>query len=107
MTITVTTAPVIPPNNAPTFALPAAARSVPEDATGGALVGARVTATDIDAGDILTYRLSGADAASFVIDSNGQITVAAGVTFDIGTKPTYTVTVTAADEATGPPRASM
>ena len=99
VTITVTTGPVIPPNNAPTFASPAAARSVPEDATGGALVDARVTATDIDAGDILTYRLSGADASSFVIDSNGQITVAAGVTFNMAMKPTYTVTVTAADEA--------
>ena len=99
VTITVTTGPVIPPNNAPTFASPAAARPVPEDATGGALVGARVTATDSDAGDILTYRLSGADASSFVIDSNGQITVAAGVTFNMAMKPTYTVTVTAADEA--------
>ena len=99
VTITVTTGPVIPPNNAPTFASPTAARSVPEDATGSARVGARVTATDIDAGDILTYRLSGADASSFVIDSNGQITVAAGVTFNMAMKPTYTVTVTAADEA--------
>ena len=107
VTITVTTGPVIPPNNAPTFASPAAARSVPEDATGGALVGARVTATDIDAGDILTYRLSGTDATSFVVDSNGQITVAAGVTFDIGTKPTYTVTVTATDSATPPLTATV
>ena len=99
VTITVTTGPVIPPNNAPTFASPAAARSVPEDATGDALVGAPVTATDSDPEDILTYRLSGADASSFVIDSNGQITVAAGVTFNMAMKPTYTVTVTAADEA--------
>ena len=98
VTITVTTGPVIPPNNAPTFASPAAARSVPEDATGDALVGAPVTATDSDPEDTLTYSLSGTDATSFVVDSNGQITVAAGVTFDIGTKPTYTVTVTAADE---------
>ena len=46
---------------------------------------------------MLTYSLSGADAGSFDIDSNGQITVGMGVTFDAATKDTYTVTVTADD----------
>ena len=77
----------------------APALSVSESAVGGDIVGA-VTATDVER-DPLTYSLSGADAASFVIDQDsGQITVAAGVTFDIVMKPTYTVTVTATESAT-------
>ena len=55
-----------------------------------------MTATDID-NAMLTYRLSGADSGSFNIDSNGQIAVATGVTFDIATQETYVVTVTADD----------
>ena len=46
---------------------------------------------------MLTYRLSGADASSFDIDSDGQITVGMGVTFDIATKDAYIVTVEADD----------
>ena len=46
---------------------------------------------------MLTYSLSGADASSFDIDSDGQITVAMGVTFDIATQDAYIVTVTADD----------
>ena len=84
-------------NDAPTFPSPPAARSVPEDAEADDNVGAPVTATDVDDGAMLTYRLSGADASSFDIDSDGQITVGMGVTFDAATKDTYTVTVTADD----------
>ena len=51
---------------------------------------------DID-NAMLTYRLSGADASSFDIDSDGQITVGMGVTFDAATKDEYAVTVEAAD----------
>ena len=83
-------------NDAPTFFPTTAARSVPEDAEADDNVGAPVTATDID-NAMLTYRLSGADASSFDIDSDGQITVATGVTFDIATQETYVVTVTADD----------
>ena len=83
-------------NDAPTFPSPPAARSVPEDAEADANVGAPVTATDID-NAMLTYRLSGADASSFDIDSDGQITVGMGVTFDAATKDEYAVTVTADD----------
>ena len=78
-------------NDAPTFASPTTTRSVPEAAEGGALVGPPVTATDVDGGDTLTYRLAGAGAFPFEIDSNGQITVAAGVTF--ATQEIYIVTV--------------
>ena len=81
-------------NDAPTFPSPTAARSVPE---AGDNVGPAVTATDVDEGDTLFYSLSGTDASSFAIDSNGQITVGDGVVFDIATKPTYMVTVEAFD----------
>ena len=87
---------VVAVNDAPTFPSPTAARSVPEDAEADDNVGAPVTATDID-NAMLTYRLSGADSGSFNIDSNGQIAVATGVTFDIATQETYVVTVTADD----------
>ena len=83
-------------NDAPTFPSPTAARSVPEDAEADDNVGAPVTATDID-NAMLTYSLSGADASSFDIDSDGQITVGMGVTFDAAMKDEYAVTVTARD----------
>ena len=83
-------------NDAPTFPSPPAARSVPESAEADDNVGAPVTATDID-NAMLTYRLSGADASSFDIDSDGQITVGMGAKFDIATQETYVVTVTADD----------
>ena len=83
-------APVFPPSET-------GARSVSESAEAGDNVGAPVTATDVDENDTLTYSLFGANASSFEIDSNGQITVATGVTFDIATQETYTVTVEAYD----------
>ena len=45
----------------------------------------------------ILYLLSGADAASFDIDSDGQITVGAGAMLDYEDKDTYMVTVTARD----------
>ena len=83
-------------NDAPTFPSPTAARSVSEDAEADDNVGAPVTAMDVESA-LLTYSLSGADASSFDIDSDGQIAVATGVTFDIATQETYVVTVTADD----------
>ena len=83
-------------NDAPTFPSPPAVRSVPEDAEADDNVGAPVTATDVD-NAMLTYRLSGADASSFDIDGDGQITVGMGAKFDIATQDTYSVTVTADD----------
>ena len=83
-------------NDAPAFPAAPAERSVPEDAEADDNVGAPVTAMDVESA-LLTYSLSGADASSFDIDSDGQITVGMGVTFDAATKDTYTVTVTADD----------
>ena len=79
---------VVAVNDAPTFFPTTAARSVPEDAEAYANVGAPVTAMDVD-NAMLTYRLSGADASSFDIDSDGQITVGMGAKFDIATQDTY------------------
>ena len=91
-------------NDDPTFPSATMERRVSESADPGTEVGAPVTATDVDEGDTLTYRLSGTDAGSFDIGrDSGQITVGAGVTFDIATRDTYTVTVTATDSGT-PPR---
>ena len=56
---------------------------------------------DAETGDdnAITYRLSGADAASFTIGTgNGQIMVGANAMLDYeATKNTYLVTVTASD----------
>ena len=49
-------------------------RTVREGTASGRNVGSRVRATDADQGDVLTYSLSGTDAASFDIDpATGQI----------------------------------
>ena len=93
-TVTVTVDAV---NDAPTFKSAATTRSVSESATGGGKVGAPVTATDVDDNDTLTYSLTGSEARFFAIGPRGQITVGDGVTFNIATKDTYTVTVAADD----------
>ena len=82
-------------------------RMIAEDAAAGDPVGDPVTATDRDTADILTYRLSGRDAASFTIEQRdasaspptdgGEIRVKAGTELDHETKPTHMVTVTATD----------
>ena len=69
-------------------------RTVPEDLASPWIIGAVITASD--PGDILTYSLGGADAASFSIDS-GTAQLTAKGQLDYETKNTYTVTVTAAD----------
>ena len=62
-------------------------------------MGDPVTATDANAGDSLTYALSGDDAGSFSIDDNGQISVGADTALDFESMASYTVTVTATDPA--------
>ena len=78
-------------------------REVAENNVENANVGAPVSATDPDPGDVLTYSLSGTDAASFTIDSSGQISVATGVTLDYEGKKSYRVTVQVSDRP-GPGR---
>ena len=57
-------------NAAPAFASDTAARSFAENTAAGTDIGAALTATDADAGAILTYTLGGTDAASFDIVSD-------------------------------------
>ncbi len=86
-----------PANNAaPVFAASTVTRSIPENTPAGNAVGDPVTATDSDANDILTYSLSGTDAASFTIGmASGQLRTKAAL--DRETKSSYTVVVTATD----------
>ena len=97
--MTVTVPGAVVENQAPTFdeAGPAT-RSILENSAAGTNVGAAITATDPDAGDTLTYSLSGTDAASFGIDAEtGQLTTIDGVTYDYETKSSYALTVEAND----------
>ena len=74
-----------------------AVREVPENSGANVNVGLPLTVTDQDE-DILTYTLSGADAGSFDVDgSNGQLRTKQGVSDDLESKASYSVTVTATD----------
>ena len=89
-------------NNAPNaFDAADNERTVDENSAMGTLVGAPVTTTDSNAGDVLYYTIPAAgDANPFAIDKKtGQITVAGTVHFEAtdGNGPAYTVTVTATD----------
>ena len=84
-------------NTAPLFAAAADTRSFPENTPPGVNIGAPVMAEDPD-GDLLTYTLEGADAASFAIESEtGRIKTKVGVTYDYEVKVFYAVTVRATD----------
>ena len=74
-----------------------AMREVAENTKGA--VGSAVTAKDPDPNvDPLVYELSGADAALFSVDSDGQITVKSGTKLDYeAAKNVYMVTLTATD----------
>ena len=88
------------PNRAPYFTIGSdtVTFTVDENTPPGSLVGDAITATDPD-GDVLTYSLSGTDAASFLLDgSTGQITVGSGTLLDYESGPTrYTVVVSVHD----------
>ncbi len=86
-------------NTAPQFESASINLTVPEEAPAGTDVGDPVTATDSDDDD-LGYTLSGEDASYFVVnDSTGQVTVGAEALPDSETKASYTVIITATDEA--------
>ena len=92
VTITVTNV-----NDAPAFpSTELGARDIAENTAAGMDIGAPVAATDADAGDTLTYTLSGTDAASFDIGmSTGQLMTKAALDYE--TKMSYMVTVMATD----------
>ena len=84
-------------NEAPTAA--DASFTIAENAGTNAVVGS-VTASDPDAGDTISYAITGGNAdGAFVIDANGQITVANGSLLDHETAPSRTLTVTVTDAA--------
>ena len=93
-------ADLVAPNSAPEFESDIMMRAVAENTAAGENIGAAVAATDPDAGDTLTYSLSGgADMGSFTIDGGtGQIRVGAGTDLDFeGAQTTYMVEVMADD----------
>ena len=73
-----------------------ATRTIDENTAASQNIGTPLTATDPDAGDVLTYTLSGADEGSFtIIESTGQLQTKAALDYE--TKPSYTVTVSVSD----------
>ena len=83
-------------NEPPQFAEDAeTTQTVAENAAIGDAIGSPYTATDPDAGDTVTYSLSGTDAALFQVGTDGQLQVAGTLNFE--TKGTHTVIVQATD----------
>ena len=84
-------------NNAPVFVEGSATeRSVAENTPAGKNIGGPVTATDEDEEDILTYSLSGVDAASFgIVSTTGQLQTRDPLDYE--EKNTYSVTVLVSD----------
>ena len=83
-------------NEAPEFSATTATRTVAENTAAGQDIGAPVTATDANTGDMLTYTLGGTDAASFtIVETSGQLQTKAELNFE--GKSSYEVTVIATD----------
>ena len=74
--------------------------TLPENTAGGVDIGSPVEAVDADAGDTLTYSLTGADATSFtIVTSSGQIRTRSSVTYDFeAPKNSYSLSVTVTDQ---------
>ena len=73
-------------NSSPEFDSDATvALSIAENSPAETAVGMPVTASDVDDQDVLTYTLSGVDAALFSVAAAGQIRVGAGISLDYET----------------------
>ena len=70
----------------------AASIEVAENLPAGINVGGRFTATDPE-GDPLKYSLTGAGSDKFVVDTSGQVSVAADAVLDFEETPSYTLTL--------------
>ena len=83
-------------NSEPTFSSATATRTLPENSGAGVnVVGGTTAATDSD-DDTLIYTLTGTDAGSFEIDSNGQLKTRTGISHNFNfeaAKNSYSVTV--------------
>ena len=85
-------------NSEPAFGITSATRDMLENSPAETNVDSPVEAIDPDAGDTLTYSLSGADASSFTFDSStGQIKTKAGVIYNHEAKSSYSVSVSVRD----------
>ena len=94
VTVTITVTNV---NEAPAFAASSVSLSVAENTAVGTAIGDAITATELDAGDSLTYTLgSAADDGHFAIDSSSSQVKTKGA-LDYESKDFYSVTVTATD----------
>ena len=84
-------------NNAPVFVEGTATeREIPENTPAGRNIGSPVTATDLDEEDVLTYSLSGVDAAAFgIVSTTGQLQTRAPLDYE--QKNTYSVAVNVSD----------
>ncbi|RYE84003.1 MAG: cadherin repeat domain-containing protein, partial [Methanosarcinales archaeon] len=95
-------------NEAPSFVAGVGTRSVPESAIVGSAIGEPITATDPDAGTVLTYQILSVTPSSslFSIDGlSGQLRVAAaGLDYELGPR-SFTVVVKALDN--GSPQYSV
>ncbi len=95
------TAPVIEDSEGAEITETSITREVDENSAAGTPVGGRILVGNTE-NDVLTFKLSGADASKFVIDSNGQISVGAGTVLDTEqtsspNNATFSVTVTVED----------
>ena len=90
---------VTPENDAPKFLEDPVKREVPTSASEGTLVGPPLTAADVD-GDQPIYSLQGAPEFE-IDDTNGQLTIAPGVTLDRSVTDAYSFTVVAKDDKGG------
>ena len=86
-------------NNPPVFASSSTTRTIAENTPAGRNIGSPVTATDLDE-DVLTYTLSGVDAASFgIVGTTGQLRTRAPLDYE--QKNTYSVAVRVSDSKGG------
>ena len=83
-------------NIPPVFSTETATRAVDENAASATDVGAPVTASDADAGDTITYSISGSPLFS-IVETTGQIRVAANAQVNYEADDSHTVTATATD----------
>ena len=88
-------------NEPPQFADAAlTALEVSEDTTIGVGIG-EYAATDPDAGDTVTYSVSGTDAALFQVDTNGQLQVKEALDFEDKSSLTVIIQVTDSEDIAG------
>lgn len=84
-------------NEAPSFAAATRTAAVDENVAAGTVVLASSTATDPDAGAVLTYSLSGTDASLFTINpTTGAVSIVASPDFE--SKAVYNFNVVATDQ---------